>query len=257
MNQLINITENNGNQAVSARELHEFLEVETQFTKWAERMFEYGFEENKDFILVKKDYNKVSKSNPIDYALTLDCAKEISMLQRTDKGKQARQYFIEVEKKYKKQTIDFSNPDAVLELVQNWKQEKEEKERLQIQNQLQSNQLKQSAPKVAYYDNVLQSKSTYTTSQIAKELGLSATALNKKLHELGVQYRQSETWLLYAKHQDKEYTKTKTHVFEDSNGQKQTSMLTVWTEKGREFVHDMILGVLIMPTNAQLRPVLT
>lgn len=99
MDNLITITEQNGNQVVSARELHTFLEVKTQFTKWSERMFEYGFEENKDYILVKNDYNDVSKSNPIDYALTLDTAKEISMLQRSDKGKQARKYFIECEKK--------------------------------------------------------------------------------------------------------------------------------------------------------------
>ncbi|AMA48091.1 antA/AntB antirepressor family protein [Flavobacterium covae] len=98
MQQLIKITENNGNRAVSARELYEFLEVETQFTKWCTRMFDYGFEENIDFILVKNDQNKVSKSNPIDYALTIDTAKEISMLQRTEKGKQARRYFIEMEK---------------------------------------------------------------------------------------------------------------------------------------------------------------
>lgn len=98
MQQLIKIKEQNGNRAVSARELHKFLGVETQFTKWCERMFEYGFEENEDFILVKNDQNKVSKSNPIDYALTIDTAKEISMLQRTDKGKQARRYFIEMEK---------------------------------------------------------------------------------------------------------------------------------------------------------------
>jgi phage antirepressor YoqD-like protein len=135
-----------------------------------------------------------------------------------------------------------NNPDLLISLAYNLKQERAEKERLQIQNEYQAKELKQSAPKVAYYENVLQSKSTYTTSQIAKELGLSAVNLNKKLHELGVQYRQSETWLLYAKHQDKDFTKTKTHVFEDSNGQKQTSMLTVWTEKGREFVHDMVLG---------------
>lgn len=85
-------------QVVSMRELHQFLEVKTQFTDWSKRMFEYGFEESLDYILLKNEYNKLSKSNPLDYALTLDTAKEIAMLQRSDKGKQARQYFIECEK---------------------------------------------------------------------------------------------------------------------------------------------------------------
>lgn len=98
MQQLIKITENNGNRAVSARELYNFLEVKTDFTDWIKRMLDYGFDENIDFILLKIGEKKVSKTNPIDYALTIDTAKEISMLQRTDKGKQARRYFIEMEK---------------------------------------------------------------------------------------------------------------------------------------------------------------
>lgn len=94
--ELIRINENNGKQTVSARELHEFLEVKTDFTEWCKRMFEYGFVENEDFTLLKIGVRRVH--NKTDYALTVDCAKEISMLQRTDKGKQARQYFIECEK---------------------------------------------------------------------------------------------------------------------------------------------------------------
>ena len=96
MKELIKITEENGNRAVSARELHNFLEVETPFRKWIDRMFEYGFDENIDFSLLKIGERKAH--NKIDYALTIDTAKEIAMLQRTPKGKQARQYFIEMEK---------------------------------------------------------------------------------------------------------------------------------------------------------------
>jgi anti-repressor protein len=99
MNELIKIMENEGQQAVSSRALYEFLEVKRDFTNWCKQMFEYGFEEDKDFtpILAKSTGGRPS----VDYALTFDCAKEISMLQRTDKGKQARQYFIECEKKAK------------------------------------------------------------------------------------------------------------------------------------------------------------
>lgn len=103
MKELIKITEMNGRQAVSARELYTFLEVKSIFTHWCNRMFSYGFEEGSDFLpfLAKSTGGRPAT----DYALTLDTAKEISMLQRTEKGKQARQYFIECEKKLRQITM--------------------------------------------------------------------------------------------------------------------------------------------------------
>lgn len=99
MKQLIKITEQNGNRAVSARELYDFLEVETKFPDWIKRMFEYGFDENIDFLLLNfEKQNGSGGHNKTDYALTIDTAKEIAMLQRTAKGKEARQYFIAMEK---------------------------------------------------------------------------------------------------------------------------------------------------------------
>lgn len=95
--ELIKIENENGKQAVSARELYNFLEVKTDFTNWCKRMFEYGFLDGQDYSLVK--IGERNAHNKLDYALTLDTAKEISMLQRSVKGKQARQYFIECEKK--------------------------------------------------------------------------------------------------------------------------------------------------------------
>lgn len=93
---------NKENNTVSARELHEFLEVETRFNDWFKRMCQYGFEENSDFRLVTQKRVTNNPKNPIttyiDYEITLDMAKEISMIQRTEKGKQARQYFIQCEK---------------------------------------------------------------------------------------------------------------------------------------------------------------
>jgi anti-repressor protein len=226
MKELINITEVNQTKVVSARELHLFLEVETQFRTWIERMFEYGFVENQDFtranIYVRGNEAK-------DYALKLDCAKEISMIQRNEKGKQARHYFIEVEKKAKTQTP--------LEMLKIAVSELEQKE---IQIKLQEKQLQISAPKVEYFEKVLQSESTYTTTLIAKELGMSAAALNKILCDNKVQYKQSDTWVLYSKFQDKDFTKTKTSTFTDADGKTRTYMLTVWTELGRKKIHEFI-----------------
>lgn len=133
-----------------------------------------------------------------------------------------------------------ANPDTIIQLATALKEERQQKELLAEQNRLQQNQLKLTAPKVEYYETVLQSESTYNTNQIAKELGLSAVTLNRKLHELGIQYKQNDQWLLYYKYQNLGYTKTKTASFTGSDGETRTTMSTVWTEKGRKFIHDLL-----------------
>ena len=237
MKELIKITEQNGNQAVSARELHKFLEITERFSNWFERMLQYGFTENIDYQGCEF-FNTLANQVLIDYALTLDCAKEIAMLQRSERGKMARQYFIECEKQLR--SGKFALPTTYKEALQSLLEEVEVKERLQAQNDLQRIELQKQSPKVAYYEDVLTSKSTYNANQIAKELGMSAVTLNKRLHELKVQYKQGGQWLLYHHHQDKGYTKTVTHTYTDSQGETRTSSSTVWTEKGREFIHSII-----------------
>lgn len=251
MNELIKITEQNGKQAVSARELHKFLVEQAKggqtgemFAHWIKRMLEYiGAEEGLDYEILEYDYlgnpianfsksvNQKVRVHKRDYALTLDCAKEISVIQNNDKGKIARRYFIECEKKLR--TGAYALPQTFAEAL---KLAAQQAERLELQQA----ELKKQAPKVAYYEEVLQSDSTYNTNQIAKELGMSAITLNKKLKDLKVQYRQGGTWLLYHKYQSQGYTKTKTHTYTDAHGVTQTSMLTVWTEKGRVFIHQLL-----------------
>lgn len=240
MNELIKITEYKGNQAVSARDLHKFLEITERFSSWFERMLQYGFVENQDFTSAKSFtlVNNGAQREIDDYALTLDCAKEISMIQRSKKGKEAREYFIECEKQLR--SGKFALPTTYKEALQSLLIEVEAKERLQAQNELQAKELEKQAPKVAYYDEVLTSQSTYNANQIAKELGMSAVTLNKKLHEMKVQYKQGGQWLLYYPHQNKGYTKTVTYTYTDSKGETCTNSSTVWTEKGRAFIHSLI-----------------
>ena len=238
MNELIKITEYNGNQAVSARDLHKFLEITERFSSWFERMLQYGFVENTDYQGCEF-FNTLANQTLTDYALTLDCAKEISMIQRSKKGKEAREYFIECEKQLR--SGKFALPTTYKEALQSLLIEVEAKERLQAQNELQAKELEKQASKVAYYDEVLTSQSTYNANQIAKELGMSAVTLNKKLHELKVQYKQGGQWLLYYPHQNKGYTKTVTYTYTDSKGETCTNSSTVWTEKGRAFIHSIIV----------------
>ena len=102
MNNLV-IIENN-EQLISMRELYEALEIKSKFNDWKKRMFEYGYEENIDYILVTQKKVTNNPKNPIteyiDYYLKIDVAKEICMIQRNDKGREFRKYFIEVEKAY-------------------------------------------------------------------------------------------------------------------------------------------------------------
>lgn len=117
---------------------------------------------------------------------------------------------------------------------------KAEKERLEQQTKLQSEQLKLAAPKVVYVDSVLKSVNTYTATQLAKELGFtSCESFNKKLKEMGIQYKQSGQWLLYSEYSGKGYTKTRTDSFTRRDGSIGTNTYTVWSESGRLFLHSI------------------
>lgn len=125
------------------------------------------------------------------------------------------------------QTIQ--NPDYIIHVLTEFKKEREG--RLVAEQQVQ--ELK---PKATYYDLVLQNKSLLSVSKIAKDYGMSARALNKLLHELGVQYKQGDIWLLYAKHQDKGYTQTSTYALDE----KHSKVTTKWTQKGRLFIYELL-----------------
>lgn len=135
--ELIKIIEREGRQLVSGRELHEFLEIRTKYKDWFRRMVEYGFEEEIDFIRVAQKRATNNLKNPvttvIDHAISIDMAKEISMIQRTEKGKIARQYFINCEKKLKE--VKKLSPMELMELQ--FKALKEQKEKIaQVENRV-------------------------------------------------------------------------------------------------------------------------
>jgi len=143
--ELIKIRNIEGKSLVSARELHLFLESTDRFNRWFDRQLKYGFDEGIDFTSVKSFtlVNNGAKRELEDYALTLDTAKEISMIQRTNKGKEARQYFIECEKKLLSlETKNFpSYPEALRlyanQLEQNQKLEKQNKKLVEDYNSLE------------------------------------------------------------------------------------------------------------------------
>lgn len=115
MNELIQVKVNKNNeQVVSGRDVHEFLEINTPYVKWFNRMLEYGFEENIDYLVtdIFVHNSKGGRQTQIDHILKMDMAKEICMIQRTEKGRKARRYFIEIEKAW-------NDPQKVLERANN------------------------------------------------------------------------------------------------------------------------------------------
>lgn len=129
-----------------------------------------------------------------------------------------------------------NNPDMAIAALQKLKEERQL--RLKAQEEVaQKNQIIQELqPKASYYDLVLQNKSLVAISVIAKDYGMSAKKLNKILHELKIQFKQGNTWLLYQKYAGKGYTQSKTHTIDADY----SKMHTYWTQKGRLFLYDLL-----------------
>lgn len=186
--ELIPVREHNGKTAVSLRDLHGFLEVKKDFTNWAKAMFEYGFIDGQDYVEVYAQTGEnPSGGRPArNWAISLDMAKELSMIQRTDKGKQARQYFIEVEKR-----AQAVKPKSIEEMT------------LEVIGALQSaveaakEQVAVLAPKADAFDALLSTAGDYSVNEAAKVLArdhsiqMGEGRLRKKLEEWGWIYRSS------------------------------------------------------------------
>ena len=250
MNELLRVNYDSDRITLSARELHEFLGIKTSFKDWFPRMCEYGFNESQDFNPLKNERvqfegDRQVKRTVQDYQITLDMAKEIAMIQRSEKGKQVRQYFLELERKW-------NSPEAVMNRALEYSRKQVQallktNEKLELENKIKDQQLNELKPKADYYDQILQSKSLVLISQIAKDYGYGAPTMNKKLHELGVQYKQGGQWLLYSKYQNKGYTHSRTINITRSDGRADVRMQTEWTQKGRLFLYELLKKNGILP----------
>lgn len=146
------------------------------------------------------------------------------------------------------------NPDNWIRMLTEYSAVKKENETLKLKAveqkeviETQNNQITLMKPKASYYDLVLQTKNAVNITTIAKDYGLSAVTLNKKLHDYGVQYKQGGTWLLYQQYADMGYTKTKTGVYTNKAGEEYASVHTQWTQKGRMFIYEVLKEHGILP----------
>lgn len=139
------------------------------------------------------------------------------------------------------------NPDYLIQILTALKGEQEKRKALEAETAVQKQQIAELQPKASYYDVVLNCKDLLSVTEIAKDYGKSGTWLNKKLHELGVQFKQGKIWLLYQKYAEKGYTSTKTHTYPADDGEVHTKVHTYWTQKGRLFIYEQLKGEGILP----------
>ena len=140
-----------------------------------------------------------------------------------------------------------ANPDLAIAAFTALKEERERNKTLTAAVAVQQQQIAEMKPKATYYDVVLKCKDAVNITVIAKDYGWSGIRMNEYLHDKGIQFKQSDTWLLYQKHADKGYTRTNTHVYEDSNGFEHTKVHTKWTQKGRLFIYEQLKADGIYP----------
>lgn len=164
MNELLKVNYDNDRITLSARELHEFLEVKTSFKDWFPRMCEYGFNESQDFNPLKNEQvrlegNRQVKRTVQDYEITLDMAKEIAMIQRSDKGKEVRQYFLELERRW-------NSPEAVMNRALEYSRKQVKALMEEKQGLIEEN--KKLKPKALFADAVSASNESILIGQLAK-----------------------------------------------------------------------------------------
>ena len=233
MNELLKIEVNeNQEQVISGRLLHEFLQIKARYNDWFRNMLKYGFVENADYILVTKNLVTNNPKNPTtqiqDHVLKLGMAKELCMLARNERGKQARKYFIKCEEAWNSQDMVLARALKIM----NGKLESKTKQ-LEAANQF----IEQAKPKLSYYEKILASKGTMKTTQIAKDYGMSAQRLNKVLKEAGFIWKCNGQWVLYAKYDNLGYVDSVTYEYDSGS---HCTTQTVWTQRGRLKIHQIL-----------------
>ncbi|OAV82332.1 antirepressor [Streptococcus gallolyticus subsp. gallolyticus] len=246
MNKLINVTLNeNQEPVVSGRQLHQVLGVKTRYDNWFNRMTEYGFTENQDYLVTSifGHNSKGGKQSKVDHVLKLDMAKEIAMIQRTDKGKEVRQYFIQVEK-------DFNSPEKIMARALKIADRKIIS--LEHKNETLQLELEEARKQTDYLDLILQTKDMLTTTQIAQDYGMSANKFNQILKQVGIQRKVNGQWILYTKYQGKGYIASRTFDYVGKDNKVHSKITTVWTQLGRRFIYEKLKDNDIYPLIEQV-----
>lgn len=260
LNSLLPISENNGKKAVNARALHAFLGSKRDFSTWIkDRIKSYDFTEGIDYVSFPEIVEReIGATTRIEYALTIGMAKELSMVEGNEKGKQARKYFIACEesrkelsrKEIQQYPVPQSYGEALMLAAQQQMQIEEQQKRIE-QKQEEITELRAENVELQkqseYTRVILQSKQTVLVTQIAQDYGMSARRFNALLRDLGIQHKVRNQWILYGKYLNKGYVHSVTHNYTHTNGNPDVSLNTEWTQKGRLFLYEELKIHGIMP----------
>lgn len=234
LGELLPIKETNGQRAVNARDLHAFLESKQDFSTWIKnRIEQYGFIENQDYqILAPQNYGASwGGNNKIEYALSIDMAKELSMVERTQKGKQARQYFIACEEKLQEVMSPSYMISDPIKRAEKWIEEEKVRQQLALENEM-------NRPKVVYFDNLVSRNLLTNLRDTAKQIHIPQNKFISLLIDNKYLYRD-------AKEKLKPYSQYVPMYFElkdfAKNGHAGTQLLV--TPKGKETFRLMWGGV--------------
>lgn len=241
LNSLLPISENNGKKAVNARALHAFLGSKRDFSNWIkDRIDKYDFIENQDYVVFNNFGENPKGGRPqIEYALSIGMAKELSMVEGNEKGKQARKYFIACEENRK----ELSRKEILMIALK----AEEEKEKLALENKNLKAENLELQHQSEYARFVLQSKKTVLVTQIAQDYGMTAIRFNALLRDLRIQRKVNGQWILYGEYLGKGYVHSATHNYTHSNGSPDVSLNTEWTQKGRLFLYEELKQNGILP----------
>lgn len=264
--ELIKVEERDGKQAVNARGLHRFLGIGKDFSSWIKKQIERcDLVENQDFeVFTQKGGNLFGGRPTSEYALSVDAAKEISMMSQCEKGKQARRYFIEMEKRARTQGVPRTYLEALKSLVKSeeekqalaetnknqqllLEQKQVENDKLVADSKRKDAEIKVYKPKAAYYDTIMENPSCTKVTSIAQDYGMSPQAFNDLLHDIGIQYKVDKQWILYQKYKDAGYVHSKPIPITHHDGHQTVRYLTIWTQKGRLFLYGLLKEKGILP----------
>ena len=235
MNQLITVNLNDNQEpVVSGRQLHEALGVKTKYADWFNRMIEYGFTENQDFLLLKNEQQTGRGGhNKVDHIIKLDMAKEIAMIQRTDKGKEVRQYFIQVEK-------DFNRPEKIMARALKIADNKIHK----LEAQMEADK-----PKVLFANAVSASQTSILIGDFAKLLRQNGLDIGQNrlfiwLRENGFLInRKGDSWNMPTQRSmDRGLFEIKERTHHEPNGTIRISKTTKITGKGQVYFMEKLLA---------------
>lgn len=250
MEVLVKITEKNGKSVVSARDLHQFLESKQEFANWIKNRIEkYGLVENEDYVVFDNLIKNPQGGRPqIEYALTIDAAKELSMVEGNDKGKQARRYFIECEKKLREKTQSaFVIPGSFSQALMLAAKQQEQIEEQLKQISVMSTEIVEMKKKTDYLEVILNSKETVTITQIAQDYGMTAKSFNRLLEELKIQRKVNGQWILYSPYITQGYVHSKSVPIMHKDGSRDSVLNTEWRQKGRIFLYEKLKKAGVLP----------